>query len=101
MYTALHYLHVILLGYSYVFVNNVEKGVPFLLKAMEISVAPNSTVWQLGRSLYYLLLLPGKGRNSMNECLCPVIKNSTGPTALLYAHHIPKKNKDELERVQR
>ena len=44
-----------LLGYSYVFVNNVEKGVPFLLKAMEISVAPNSTVWQLGRSLSDIL----------------------------------------------
>ena len=24
-----------------------------------------------------LLLLPGKGRNSINECLCPVIKNSS------------------------
>ena len=29
--------------------------------------------------LIFLLLLPGKGRNSMNECLCPVIKNSAGP----------------------
>jgi hypothetical protein len=27
----------------------------------------------------FLLLLPGKGRNSINECLCPVIKNSAGP----------------------
>jgi hypothetical protein len=25
-----------------------------------------------------LFLLPGKGRNSMYECLCPVIKNSAG-----------------------
>ena len=34
-----------------------------------------------------LLLLPGKGRNSINECLCPVIKNFAGPreqTSLLY-----------------
>ena len=28
---------------------------------------------------YMFLLLPGKGRNSINECLCPVIKNSAGP----------------------
>jgi hypothetical protein len=29
--------------------------------------------------LILLLLLPGKGRNSINECLCPVIKNFAGP----------------------
>ena len=38
--------------------------------------------------LLLLLLLPGKGRNSMNECLCPVIKNSAGhreqPSLLCY-----------------
>jgi hypothetical protein len=39
---------------------------------------------KLGVDLLYgfervLLLLPGKGQNSMNECLCPVIKNSAGP----------------------
>ena len=28
---------------------------------------------------FLLLLLPGKGRNSINECLCPVIKNFAGP----------------------
>ena len=47
----------------------------------------NSLIFQLGtichiqliNIIIILLLLPGKGRNSINECLCPVIKNFAGP----------------------
>ena len=38
-----------------------------------------SRQWPFFIDRFLLLLLPGKGRNSINECLCPVIKNSTGP----------------------
>ena len=38
-----------------------------------------SRQWPFFIDRFLLLLLPGKGRNSINECLCPVIKNFAGP----------------------
>ncbi|XP_063395831.1 uncharacterized protein LOC134680637 [Mytilus trossulus] len=44
-----------LLGFSYISINNVEKGVQFLLQAMGKAISPNSTVWQMGSTLSSLL----------------------------------------------
>ncbi|XP_071180880.1 uncharacterized protein [Mytilus edulis] len=44
-----------LLGFSYISINNVEKGVPFLLQAMEKAISPNSTVWQMGSTMSAIL----------------------------------------------
>jgi len=40
-----------ILGYSYIMTKNIDKGVPFLLKAMNKSCTPHSTVWQMGSTL--------------------------------------------------
>ena len=36
-------------------------------------VGDDVITWIIIYDLFLLLLLPGKGRNSINECLCPVI----------------------------
>lgn len=47
-----------LLGFSYISLNKAEKGIPFLLKAMENNIAPHSTVWQMRNNLAGLMRGP-------------------------------------------
>ncbi|XP_045159530.2 uncharacterized protein LOC123524956 [Mercenaria mercenaria] len=49
-----------LLGFSYMSVNNLEKGMGYLQKAKDMALLPDATLWQLGNTLS-AMLCNGKG----------------------------------------
>lgn len=47
-----------LLGFTYISMNQVERGIPFLLRAMENNIAPHSTLWSMGTFIADMLQTP-------------------------------------------